>query len=149
MSDLVKQINDGLETTVATVVDSDYALLDYKYDTAKNNFRNNKKRYAVIPLAGTSVNTITKVYSMIQQFEIIITNEYVNRDDDTAQRDVMFDLYDQADEIFKEVYRRPNGLSAIVLNIQNININDPEFFDDSSVAVLRFQLGVTYRNAVN
>lgn len=149
MSNLVEQIANSMETQIASVVGSEYAELDYKFDVSKNDFFNNKQRFGVIPQGASTGLSITKVYTLDHSFEVILTHDYINKDKtDADQRRVTYELFDKLDEIFKQLYRSKAGLTNIVLNIGELTVSEPEFLDEESLAILRAQLLVTYRNAI-
>lgn len=149
MSNLVEQIANAMESEISGVIGAGYAELDYKYDVTKNDFFNNKQRYGVIPQGASTALSITKVYTLDHSFEVILTHDYINKDKtDSDQRRVTYELFDKLDDIFRQLYRSKAGLPNIVLNIPEITIAEPEFFEDESLVVLRAQLLVTYRNAI-
>ncbi len=150
MSNLVEQIADSMESQIALVIDGAYAELDYKFDVSKNDFFNNKQRYGVIPQGGATALSITKVYTVDQSFEVILTHDYINvNKTDEDQRRVTYELFDQLDEILKQLFRSKAGLPNVILNIGEFTISDVEFKEEESLAVVRCQLLVTYRNAIN
>lgn len=142
---IVEQINDGIKTRVTTVLGATYSELDYVIDITMNSFRQNSLRYGVRPLSGGSVDGILRHYNALQTFEIILTDDYVNQDDDTVQRSKQFLLFDKHDDILKDILLKKAGVPSIVLSIESFNFPDPEFIDEENVAVQRMQLGVRYR----
>jgi hypothetical protein len=145
---IIEQINDAIEVRVAAVLPAAYKELEYIQDVNKNGEFLNKQRYGVRPLAGEGINTITNSYTANQVFEVILTHDYVNQQDDSDQRAKMFLLLDEVDTILKDVIKSKVGLNSIVLKIDDFTIVETEFIEEESLVVQRLQLTVQYRQAV-
>ncbi len=138
-----------MESQIATVL-TEYSELDYKWDVEKNHFYQNKKRYGVRPLFADELNLINKKYAALQQFEIILTNEFVNQQTDEGLQAAIFELYDAASEVIKQLDKTKGGLPAIIFNINPFSIGEAEPLDESDgVVVLRIQFTVQYRENLN
>ena len=149
MSTLVEQINDSITSLIATELGATYSELEYVLDVSQNAFDLTNKKYGVRPLFANSVEGVTKVYTLDQDFEIILTDEFVNSGvDDTAQREVAFSLYDKMSEIFKAIYLTKAGVPSIVLIVNSITMSEPEYLTDE-VAILRAIVRIKYREAIN
>lgn len=147
MSTIVKQIAEAIESRI--LAKTSYRELDYKLDITKNTFKGNKKRYGVIPKAGSTVEGVNKVYTMDHGFEMILTTSYVNAsNNDADQIAKTFDLYDKADIIFKDVFLSKAGLPTIILNIVGIGLAEPEYIGEHHLIVLRSEFTVKYRNSL-
>jgi len=147
MSNLVEQINDSLTSEIATALGATYSELDFIWDVSKNRFNQNEKRYGVRPMAMESTNQINKKYSVDQGFEVIVTTDYYNREDDESQRAAVFEVYDQMDIIIKNIHKKKAGLPSLVFNTMPFSVDEIEFLEDdgSTVAVLRAQFIINYR----
>ena len=148
MANIIEQINDAIEVRVLAVLGSPFLELDYVIVVDKNHFLNNKQRYGVRPLAGDSILTVTNTYTANQVFEIIITHDYVNQNDDTDQRAKMFLLQDKVDSLLKDIIKTKVGLNNIILKIDEFVIAEAEFIEEESLVIQRLQLTVQYRQAV-
>ncbi len=148
MSNTVEQINDGLKARVAAVLGATYSEMDYVLNVELNAFVGNEKRYGVRPLGGSATDGITAHYNAVQTFEIILTHDYVNRDDDTDQRAKSFLLFDAHDDLLKDILLKKAGVPSIVLSVESFNYPDPEFLDEENVAIQRMQLEVRYRQSL-
>ena len=147
MTDVVKQIAEAIEGRI--LAKTSYKELDYKIDITKNTFRGNKRRYGVIPKAGTTVDGVNKVYTMDQGFEMILTTSYINAShNDADQIAKTFDLYDKADVIFKDVFLSKAGIPTIILNIVDIRLAEPEYIEEHHLIVLRSEFTVKYRKSL-
>lgn len=150
MSDLVEQVNIAMTAIVAAQAGVEYTELDYILDVEKNSFDRTGKRYGVRPIGGRTASGVTRNYTIDQEFQVILTNEYVNSGvDDVDQRDKTFELYDIMDEIFKAVFYQKMGITNIILNIDNLDLFEPEYLALNNVVVLRASIRVKYRNLIN
>lgn len=150
MANIVEQINDGITNVISTTLGVTYSELNYLINVDKNNFKANSKRYGVRPLAGSTVEGITRVYTLDQEFQIVLTHDYFsNPSNDQDLRDKTFLLFDKLDEIMKNLFINKAGLPTIILNIDSVTILEPEYFDIEKVVVLRADFKVKYRQAVN
>lgn len=147
MSNLVKQINDAIETRIAAVLTGETEL-EYKLDIAKNNFRNSAERYACIPLDAETTEGINLHYTLNHTFQVILTKGYVNRHDDSPQRTATFDLYTDMDTVIKDLVLSKAGLPGIIIVIQGLTLSEPEYLTEDNVAVLRANFIVKYRGQV-
>lgn len=150
MSDIVKQINDAFESTIATVLPSTYNELSYKLDVSKNSFLGNDKRYGVVPRQALPTDTIIKHYTMEHSFDVLLTHGFKNiTKDDGDQRLKTFELYTQMDEILKIAISSKLGLTSIITNIRDALIEEPLYLPGEDVVVLRATLIIQYRQALN
>lgn len=146
---IVEQINDAITARIGTVLGAPYQELNYIISVNKNNFKSNAKRYGVKPLEASTVSTITRVYTLDHVFEILLTHDYIpNPANDQDQRDKTFLLYDKMDEIFSDLFCSKAGLNNIILNINELNMAEPEYSVSESVVVLRSKITVKYRQAL-
>lgn len=146
---IVEQIKDACITRIGTVLGSPYAELNYTLDVHKNNFKSNAKRFGIRPLSGSSVGGVTNYYTLDHEFEVILTHDYlpaVNSDAD--QQAKAFLLYDKMDEIFRDLFCSKAGLNSIILNIGQLEMEEPEYTVAESTVVLRSKLTIKYRQAL-
>lgn len=148
MSNIVEQISDGLKTIIAAKLGSTWEEIEYTFDIEKNKSRGNAKKYGVHPLEAVSAFGVTRVYTFDQIFDLILTHDYKNRNNDDQQKEKLFLLYDKMDDLLREVYLRKAGVPAIVLNIAPIGMDEPEFLDDDKVIVLRAKITIKYRQSI-
>lgn len=143
MSTLVEDINDAISARVAAVL-TDFTELNYFYEVEKNNFRENEKRYGVVPDVSDSTSGITKNYTQVQNFLIKLVQGYVNnRDDDSRQRDEVFVLYENMHTVFTDIINTRAGGSEEILLIDVPSIDSVEFLEEA--AVLVGSVPVTFR----
>ncbi len=148
MANIVEQINDALTSRVSTTLGVTYSELNFLTEVDKNNFKSNAKRYGVRPLSGESVAGITRVYTLDQEFEILLTHDWVpNPSNDQDKRDKAFLLLDKMDAIMKDIFLSKATLPNIILNIDNISLDEPDYEIDN-VVVIRAQFNIKYRQEV-
>lgn len=149
MANIVEQINDGLTTTLGTTLGSPYQELSHMINIEAENLKGNKQRYGVRPLGGSSAAGLTRNYTLDHEFEIIISDEYFpNPSNDQNQREAAFGLFNKMDSFLKEVFISKAGLPSIILNIDNISMDEPNY-EIKNVVILRAQLNIKYRQPVN
>ena len=144
MTDYVKQINDSIETRLAAVLGSDWSELVYKLEVTENGERNSAKRYGARPLPATSAEGVNQKVTLNHLFEIILMDQYKNKDSDAEQQSVTFTLYDKMDEIIKDLMHTKAGIPSIITLISEPAMDEPEYpLED--VAVLRGSVLIRWR----
>lgn len=145
----VEQISDSILTQMQTSLGADFKPLSYFFDVSQNNFVGNKKRFGVVPLSGSNNLTVTKSFTVDQNFQMILTDNYKNvGNSDSKQRDVLFFLYDKFDEIIATLYMSKLGIPNIVLFTGLQDFAEPEFLDEENLAVLKVNIIVKYRRSI-
>lgn len=149
MANIVEQINDALTSRVALTLSTGYLELNYLLNVGLNNFGANAKRYGVRPLSGSSTSGITRVYTMDHEFEVILTHDWMpHPSSDQDKRDKAFLMLDKMDAIIKDIFLSKATLPNIILNIDNISLDEPNY-DIENLVVLRAQFNIKYRQDVN
>lgn len=148
MSDIVKQIREGFESTITTTLPT-FSLLDHKFDLEKNNFRNNDQRFGVLVEGGANAIPILKHYTIGRSFVVRLAQGYnAKQKNDTLQQAAQDTLEDAIDEISKAAITTKLGLPSIVLDVTIINISPPEF-DIEHLASIDVEYIIKYRNRLN
>ena len=146
MANIVKDIVENSRTMISGVLGVDWQELRYFYGVENNDERSAKKGFNVIPLGASSVETVLKFYTLDQTFELVLVDTVTRDEGDTEKEVVLFEMYNQADEIFiKLVNSKVNGLASVLL-VAEPSISTPEFLDDNKFVVLRMQYVVKYRS---
>jgi hypothetical protein len=144
--DVVEQLIDGFETTIQNVLGSDWKNLDYIFEIEKNSLNRDPQKFGVRSLGAFSDTGVTRAMTMNHDFEIMLTDLYINRDgSDEKQRQAVEGLYNKVYKIFNEMFLTKAGKPDIVMTVNRLSIGEPEFFDDDNVAALRSQITVIYR----
>ena len=148
MAAIVQNIITQSKVLAAGILGASYKELRFVYNVDKNDIRSAEKAYGVRPLEASPVETVTRVYTVDQRFELILTDTIGRSDDDTQRTDAMNVMYDKVDEIFKSLVNTKINLSSTVLNIVGPSISEPEFVLDNKLVILRMQYTVKYRSAL-
>ena len=145
MSTIVKDITEAIEARLVIVLTTSKPL-DYTINIGKNDFNNNENRFGVNPLEAVPGLSITKAYTLAQNFEIVLTTGFINDHDEKKQRAVTFTLYERMHNMFADLFQSKLGLAGTVLNVNEPSLSDMEYL--KSTAILKGILIITYRQAV-
>lgn len=146
MIDSIRDIRDAMESEIAAELGASYKKLAYLNDVEKNSFRTNNDRYGVQALALGEGDSVTKFVTFTQSFEVVLTKGYHESNiDDTEQLERSLDNRENLLCIYKRLVNNRAGLPSIVLNIQNLQASEPEYLEDSKVAVQRATVDITFR----
>lgn len=148
MSTHVASIVSGMKTLVAASL-STWEELPFVQDISKNNKRTAANAYGVRALAASeSEGALLRTVTLDHTFEIILTENYVNRQSDAEIEASLNNLYDKADEIFKVLVNSKVNLPELVLSVSSPSILDPEILETAKFVALRLQLKVKYRSTL-
>lgn len=148
MANVVQQINDAMETQIATSVGAGWNKLSYIFNVENNHFRTNNQRYGSRPLSASNVPGVTRQYTVDHIFEIILTTDYVNKQSEDSQKAAVFTLFDKMSDILVDIIKGKIGIPNIVLNIEPFAHLEPEFLEEDNVVVQRTQVTIRYREAL-
>jgi hypothetical protein len=144
---IVAQIHESLTTIAQGILGASWKPMKKVISPEENDMRLIENSFGWRFGDASSVDGITKVYTLDHTFELVLGRRVVDRSDDVQVLTVMKDLYDKADEIFRQVVLKKAGLPSIVLLISEPNIRKPEVLKNEG-AVLILSLVVKYRNAI-
>jgi len=127
----------------------DYSQLDYEFDVQKNSDRGNPKGFGVIPLAcdfleGRSIGFTT----MAQIFQIILVDDYQNYSNDSEQGQALNKLYEDMHLISQDMMAKKLLLPSPEYQVSLVNglsFNEPEYFEDNKIVVLRANIRMQYK----
>ena len=146
MIDSMRDIRDAMETEIASELGATYKKLAYLEDVDKNSFRTTQDRYGVRALGGLEVPGVTKNVHITQTFEVVLTKGYLDSNlDDIKQVERAYDNRENMLDIYKRMVNNKAGAPAIVLNITNLVVAEPEFNVEEKVAIQRATMDITYR----
>jgi hypothetical protein len=131
----VAQIHEAIKTTAGVVLGGSYVLIRNVYELDKNDTRTSNYGYGVKHLASSIADGVTRTVTMDQGFELILMNRIVRRDNDSEIQAVINTLHDKVEAFFQSAYLTKLGLSSIVLNVENLNITEPQIFESGLVAL--------------
>lgn len=142
----VTDILGAIETRVQAVLPNTYSRLRYTYDLEKNEFRDIEDGYAIGVASGETVTGINRAATFDQTFFVIITDRYINRGTDAKEREILKDIYDNLETVYKDIFQSKAGLGNIILVVQDIGFEEPEKLSDGTLSV-RMNFTVKYRVA--
>lgn len=146
--DIVSEIIEETKLTIEGLL-PEFKRLDYEHDILKNNERGLTKRFGFIPQSATfKEGSALGHVTMEHDFQLILMDDYKNKDDDAPQSTVLNNLYSAAHSILKDLQKKPLTLPTAgyrVLLVSGISFESPEHFDENEVVVLRANFNYTYR----
>jgi len=150
LSNIVEDINDSLLTEIAAAVGSTFKQLDYVHNVEKNQFRNQAKRFGVRPLGGVQVSGVTREYTIDQEFELVLTTDYLDRDGngDADQVAQSLLLFDKMDDILVRILRTKVGIPLIVMAVSGFTLDEPLFIEEAKIVVQTTRVIVRYRQSL-
>lgn len=123
--------------------------LPYEYEIEKNNERSLADRYGFIPKAATFREGSSMGFTTMEHsFELILCDDYSNKDSDSSQATATHKLYEKAHCILKDIQKKKLALPTAgytVLLISGLSFDSPEHFNDNGLVVLRAEFIITYR----
>lgn len=146
MSTLVTDLLASIKSAVGTTLGVEFSEIPYVADVSKNNFNNNNNRYGVQSLASNETDSVTKFVTMLQSFEVVLTKAYVDDGiSDSDKQSKTVDAQDLVYDIYRDLVNTKAGVPAIVINITDLEMSDPEYLDKEKVVVIRASFNVLYR----
>lgn len=146
--DIVKEIVEETKSIIQGLL-PEFSVLPYEYDIAKNDERNLAKKFGFIPQdANFKEGSALGFTTMEHVFQLILMDEFSNRDSDEAQGNALQELYASAHAILKDLQKKQLTLPTSgyrVLLISGISFETPEHFDENQVVSLRANFNYTYR----
>jgi hypothetical protein len=144
---IVSEIQAAAKPLIASL--TSHTQLDYEYSLHLNSDRGYTKKFGFIPLGADFVNGRSQGFTTIDHtFQCILTDDYMNKDDDTSQNTIVMELYGKAQNLLKELQKSKLALPTPtnkVLLIAGLNIEEPEFSGDNSTVALRINFNIQYR----
>lgn len=126
-----------------------HAQIDYEYNIELNSDRGYEKRFGFIPgLATFAEGRAMGFTTMNHNYQLVLTDDYMNKDCDTPQNDIIMAMYAGVQDTLKQLQKSRLALPTIgnrVLLISGLTIDDPEFSEDNSVAALRSNFVIQYQ----
>lgn len=146
MSDIIRDIKEAIDAEIQAELGVSYKPLAYLEDVTKNSFRTNTERFGVRPLEASQVPGVTKYVQLIQSFEIVLSKSYTESSiDDSEQVEKSLDNRENLLAIYKRLVNNKGGAPSLVLNVFDLNIQEPEYIVEEKVAIQRATMNVQYR----
>jgi hypothetical protein len=142
----IQQIVDGIEAVIVANT-TGYQKSKYSFDLTQNNLRTSKKVYAVRPKAASPTSSAIKAWTLDQEFEIVLSDEFVNKDkSDSATSTALYGLYTDLEEIGKKILITKLGLSNFVLAVQTMDISEPDIDNDNNIVTITSTVVIKFKN---
>jgi len=145
MSAIATQVLESIKTTVGTTLGATFKELPFVLSLEKNDQRRLAKGYGVHYLDAADTASIVRAYSLDHRFEVVLTDQFIRQTDESELFATKANLYEKAEACLQTLLYTKAGLSALVLNVFNPTISQPELIQDGAGVALRFQLTVKYR----
>lgn len=127
----------------------DLKRLEYEHDLDKNNERGLTDRYGIVPGSASFVGGSVRGSTTIDHvFTLILTTDYINKDDDRAQSVAVNLLYSRGHAIVKEIQKKAITLPTSdfrVTLISGLSFDSPEHTNENSVTTLKVDFNIQYR----
>lgn len=148
MSTIAKDIREGIEAVVLSNLDASYQLLNYKFDVGQNDFRANRKGYAVVQQEAFRIAGTTRAITKERRYEIILVDNFKNRVNDNPAQAVIDELEDKISEINRDLHLSKAGVaSVLVVNFDELVA--PEIDNQNNIVIMRNNVLVQYREVIN
>lgn len=145
---IVEQIYDGIVTvTDAALGTGTYTRLRKVFSPEQNDFRSVNQAFGVRHQGASSAAGVTRVYTMDHAFEVVLAKRASSRDSDLTIQETINELYDKADDVFRNIHLTKLALPSIVLIVDTPTIGAPEILDNECV-LLTLGFNVKYRSAI-
>lgn len=148
MADLVGTLVANAKTLVASTVGAGWVELPYLWDLSMNNIRTAKQGYGVRPLESNYSDGVTRVYTMDQRLEVILTDTIARGKDDSGITTSITALFNKCDEIFKVMVNSKLSAPSYVLLVHSPSTLQPELLEKERMIVLRLQFVAKYRSSI-
>lgn len=146
MSDIIRDISEGIQTEMQAELGVTYKPLAYVEDVQKNSFRTSSERFGVRALLGGQIPGVTKYVTITQSFEIVLSKQYQeSMVDDSEQVSKAYDNRENLLAIYKRLVNNKCGRPDLVMNVYELSVSEPEYLVEDKVAIQRATMNVTYR----
>jgi len=143
---IVKEIQDAIKPIIESITGR--SQIDYEYNVELNSDRGYENGFGFIPLSASFVSGRSIGFTtMDHTFQVILTDDFLNSDDDTSQNISIMDMYDDSESLLKQLQKSrlvlPTNTNRVLL-ISGASIDEPEVSSDNSTVVLRINFNINY-----
>lgn len=146
----ITAIKDNILSRLGNVLGNEYSKLSYVTDVKQNKFGRTSKRFGVLPGSATEISGTLQHVTMDHQFSITLTDSFNSgataQLNDNLKAERINELQDKVLSVYRDLVLQARNLSANVLSVNNLQIDDPEFVDDEKVIIQKFSINIKYRN---
>jgi len=141
----VQDIVSAIKTRVQTVA-TGYTELSYAKDLAKNTFKDNHKRFGVLPKGAVETQGIVRHATFDQDFELVLTQGFINKPmSDSEEQSKAIELQDLIQSIYLDLVQTKVGLPSTCIIVADLNIDAPETNDQHKLLVQKASFKIKYR----
>lgn len=143
---IVDDIVNAIEGEITTLLPS-YKKAAFVYDLARNNRKQSKKIYAIVPDSATSVTGTVQAITLDHNFNVTLSDIYKpSGDTDTDLQDKVLAIHTDIETLYKELFQRRLGLPSVrVLVVQIVDIAAPEVDQDNNFVSITATFNIKYR----
>lgn len=146
MSGASLTLSDGIKQAIVSVMGAEYKEMAYSNDIGLNSFKNCDTQFTVQAKEVLQRDTVTKHLTFTQTFGVVLSKGYGGGDlTDSESVAVSFELRQKMYELYVHLVNTKAGLTSIVINITDLNMDTPEYLFDEKVTVLRGNFNIVYR----
>lgn len=147
----IANIKSSLEARFEAL-NTTFTKLSYQLKVEDNKFKGNNKGYAINPKSASEVETVLGFFIMDQVFEFTLTNGYTagakSQLGDDLKVSRVAELMDVILTTYKDITNKNIAVESSVILISQLEIQDPEFIEESDVITQKFNIIVKYRTQV-
>lgn len=143
---MVEEIKAGILQSLNTVLGSEWGELPFLVNVDRNNFSRNNNRYGVLTQASLETGSVTKYFTVLQTFEVVLTKAYIDDgvgDQDRQEKSV--ELQDRVLDVYKDLINTKANRPAYVMNITDLTLSSSEYLEESQVVIQRASFNILYR----
>lgn len=143
---VVTDLVAGILSEVSAALGASYSELPVAVNPEDNGKRMTAKRYAVLPGGIIETEGVLRYYTVDQLFTVLITDDYVKRNaNDSVKRSVSNSLMNKAHDIYTRVVQTKAGVPSSVMNVKDLSIDEPLYFEEEDTVVINVGFTITYR----
>lgn len=146
MSTVSLDINNALKACILSVMGPEYKEMAYNFEITPNTFKNCKTQYAVQAGEVEEVSGVNKYLTFSQTFRVVLAADGCDNGlTDEGSVAASFTLRQKMFELYVHLINTKAGLPSRVMNVSQLNMDNPEYLDDEKVTVLRGNFNIIYR----
>lgn len=140
----VQDIVSALKTSVQSVA-TGYSELAYAKDLSKNTFKDNQKKFGILPKEANETTGPMGFITFNQTFELILTNGFINKPmSDSEEQAKGIELQDLAQSIYKSIGLTKAGLPGTIIMASDLRIDSSETTEQKLV-IQRATFNIRYK----
>lgn len=143
----VANIVAAVKVRVAAVA-ATYTELAYAKDLTKNTFKDNHKRFGVIPKSASESQSVTRSLTLDQEFELILTQGFINKPmSDSEEQAKAIELQDLVQSIYLDLVQTKAGVPSTCISVADLSLETPETDEQHKLLIQRATFKIKYRTS--